>query len=893
MVSTAPPSKATFTWVTLFDLIDAVAPLPEPFERWFASRGWAPRAHQLELLAKARAGRSVLLIAPTGAGKTLAGFLPSLVELSSQSTRHVRSPPSLSLPRKGGGNVVAPDGSPSDAAVALTPHRRLISTGRDLRREGGLHTLYISPLKALAVDIARNLETPVAEMRLPIRIETRTGDTPASKRQRQRRDPPQILLTTPEQLALILASPDAPFLFGSLRRVVLDELHALVTSKRGDLLSLGLARLFHLAPELTSVGLSATVAEPDDLRRFLVPQPQGAPALADLVIAEGGAKPDVSMLDTAERLPWAGHSARHALGEIYALIKRHKTTLIFVNTRSQAEMIFQELWRINDDGLAIALHHGSLDVAQRRKVEAAMTAGRLRAVVCTSSLDLGIDWGDVDLVINVGAPKGASRLLQRIGRANHRMDEPSKGVLVPANRFEVLECRAALDAVAENAQDTPPARIGALDVLAQHVLGSACGEPFLADELYAEVIAAAPYADLTRADFDAALDYVATGGYALKAYERFAKIRPGQDGRWRVSHPMIAQRYRMNVGTIVEADMLKVRLVRSRASKMIPRGGRLLGEVEEYFIEMLTPGDTFVFAGEVLRYEALMQDEVYVSRASAEEPKVPSYEGGKFPLSTYLAERVRNIISNPKEWRPLPSQVREWLEIQDWRSLLPGQRELLVETFPRANKYYLVCYPFEGRLAHQTLGMLLTRRLERARLRPLGFVANEYALAIYGLGDVALRIERGELELSALFDEDMLGDDLEAWLAESALMKRTFRNCAIIAGLIERRFPGQEKSRREVTISTDLVYDVLRKHQPDHLLLRAARADAATGLLDIRRLGEMLSRIRGRIIHKALDHVSPLAVPVMLEIGREQVYGEAGDAILAEAEAELVKEAMQ
>src|SRR5262245_49347292 len=559
MASTAPPSRATFTWVTLFDLIDAVAPLPEPFERWFASRGWVPRAHQLELLAKARAGRSVLLIAPTGAGKTLAGFLPSLVELSTTA------------PQSG----------------SVTPHRRLVSTGRDLHREGGLHTLYISPLKALAVDIARNLETPVAEMRLPIRIETRTGDTPASKRQRQRRDPPQILLTTPEQLALILASSDAPFLFGTLRRVILDELHALVTSKRGDLLSLGLARLFRLAPAITSVGLSATVAEPDDLRRFLVPQPQGAKALSDLVIAEGGAAPDVSMLDTAERLPWAGHSARHALGEIYALIKRHKTTLVFVNTRSQAESIFQELWRINDDGLAIALHHGSLDVAQRRKVEVAMAAGRLQAVVCTSSLDLGVDWGDVDLVINVGAPKGASRLLQRIGRANHRMDEPSKGVLVPANRFEVLECRAALDAVAENAQDTPPARTGALDVLAQHVLGCACGEAFLADELYAEVRSAAPYAGLPRADFDAVLDFAATGGYALKAYDRFAKIRQGKDGRWRIASPIVAQRYRMNVGTIVEADMLKVRLVRSRVSRMIPRGGRLLGEVEEYFIETL------------------------------------------------------------------------------------------------------------------------------------------------------------------------------------------------------------------------------------------------------------------------------------------------------------------
>jgi ATP-dependent Lhr-like helicase len=599
------------------------------------------------------------------------------------------------------------------------------------------------------------------------------------------------------------------------------------------------------------------------------------------------------MLDTAELLPWAGHSAHHAMAEIYALIKRHRTTLVFVNTRSQAESIFQELWRINDDALAIALHHGSLDVAQRRKVEEAMASGRLRAVVCTSSLDLGVDWGDVDLVINVGAPKGASRLLQRIGRANHRMDEPSEGVLVPANRFEVLECRAALGAVVDNAQDTPPGRIGALDVLAQHVLGSACGEPFLADELYGEVRCAAPYAALTRADFDSVLDFVATGGYALKAYERFAKIRQGKDGRWRVSHPMVAQRYRMNVGTIVEADMLKIRLVRSRASKMIPRGGRLLGEVEEYFIETLVPGDTFVFAGEILQYEALVEDQVYVSRTTAEDPKVPAYEGGKFPLSTYLADRVRSIIADRDAWKPLPDQVREWLEIQDWRSRLPARGELLVETFPRAGKYYLVCYPFEGRLAHQTLGMLLTRRLERARLRPLGFVANEYALAVWGLGDVALHLDRGELTLDGLFDQDMLGDDLEAWLAESALMKRTFRTCAIIAGLIERRFPGKEKSRREVTISTDLVYDVLRRHQPDHMLLRAARADAASGLLDIRRLGEMLARIRGHIVHQPLDHVSPLAVPVMLEIGRESVYGEASDALLAEAEAELVKEAMQ
>jgi ATP-dependent Lhr-like helicase len=326
---------------------------------------------------------------------------------------------------------------------------------------------------------------------------------------------------------------------------------------------------------------------------------------------------------------------------------------------------------------------------------------------------------------------------------------------------------------------------------------------------------------------------------------------------------------------------------------MIPRGGRMLGQIEEYFIETLSPNDTFVFGGEIVKFEALVEDEVYVSRATSTDPKVPAYAGGKFPLSTYLAARVRDLLANHDAWRGLPPQVREWLEIQEWRSLLPRAGDLLVETFPRAAKNYLVCYPFEGRLAHQTLGMLLTRRLERARMRPLGFVANEYALAVWGLGDVGLAIEQGRLSLAQLFDEDMLGDDLEAWLAESAMMKRTFRTCAIIAGLIERRFPGKEKTRRQLTISTDLVYDVLHKHQPDHLLLKAARDDAATGLLDIRRLGEMLSRVKGRIIHKSLDHVSPLAVPVMLEIGRESVYGEAHEVLLGEAADALVKEAMQ
>ncbi len=918
--------------------IVAPALLPETFLRWFAGRGWSPRAHQLALLAKARDDRSALLIAPTGAGKTLAGFLPTLVELSAISERALSSP---LPPRSGGegsgvGGVSAYDAAGEFAEPPPTPdleselrsprtspratragggeqkapfaettiaarssRAEIISTGRGVQRSRGLHTLYISPLKALAVDIARNLEAPVTEMGLPIRIETRTGDTPVSRRQRQRRYPPDILLTTPEQLALLLSSDDAPFLFSSLKRIVLDELHALVTSKRGDLLSLGLARLWRLAPQMRAIGLSATVAEPQSLARFLVPQRDGKSEAADIVVAGGAAAPVVEMLDTRERLPWAGHSARHALGEIYDLIKANRTTLVFVNTRSQAEMLFQDLWRMNDDGLAIALHHGSLDVAQRRKVEDAMAAGRLRGVVCTSSLDLGVDWGDVDLVINIGAPKGASRLMQRIGRANHRIDEASRAVLVPANRFEVLECRVAIDAITENAQDTPPLRTGALDVLAQHVLGRACGEPFLSDELYAEVLTAAPYSKLTRTDFDDVVDFVATGGYALKTYERFARIKQDKDGHWRVANPRVRQSYRLNVGTIVEDTMLKVRLVRSRGAKgnagstgVLGRGGRMLGEIEEAFIEGLVVGDTFVFGGEVVRYEALAEDQVYVSRANDKDAKVPSYMGGKFPLSTYLAGRVRKLLDDISAWHALPDQVRDWLSLQRDVSRVPGVRELLVETFPRANKHYLVCYPFEGRLAHQTLGMLLTRRMERARVRPLGFVANEYALAVWGLGDISFMIRQGRLDLNALFDPDMLGDDLEAWLAESALMKRTFRTCAVISGLIARRFTGEEKTRRQVLFSTDLIYDVLRKHQPDHVLLRAARSDAATGLLDLRRLGDMLLRIQGRITHRELDHVSPLAVPVMLEIGRESVYGEASDELLAEAADELVKEAM-
>lgn len=835
--------------------------LPQIFQDWFAERGWQPRAHQLELLARAQSGNSTLLIAPTGAGKTLAGFLPSLIDLHRED----------GLRRKPGMAFFGP------------------------------HTLYISPLKALAVDIARNLEAPIAEMDLPVTVETRTGDTPAHKRQRQKERPPDILLTTPEQIALLLADKNAERFFKQVKTIIFDELHSLVVSKRGDLLSLGLARLFRHAPDITTIGLSATVANPQDLQAWLVPQNRvhGEVQEAGLIEITGGAKPDISILEaTEERLPWAGHTALYAIDTIYRQIKQHKTTLLFVNTRFQAELLFQELWRVNDDGLPIAMHHGSLDVGQRRKVEAAMGTGSLRAIVATSTLDLGIDWGDVELVIHVGAPKGASRLAQRIGRSNHRMDVPSKGILVPANRFEVLECKAALDANYIGAQDTPRLHDGALDVLCQHVLGMACARPFQADELYAEICTAAPYAELSRDLFDKAVEFVATGGYALKSYERYAKIRKTEDGTWRLTHPRLAQQYRINVGTIIENPTLLVRMT-SRKNGRVGRGGRVLGKVEEYFLETLEPGDTFLFAGQIVRFEGIRETEALVTKSAADTPKIPSFAGGKFPLSTYLAEGVRSILSDSSTWKALPDQVAEWLEIQKARSVLPGQRELLLETFPRADKHYLIAYPFEGRLAHQTLGMLLTRRLERMKARPLGFVATDYALGVWCLRDVSSMIRRGELSLDALFDEDMLGDDLEAWLRESFMMKRTFRNAALISGLIEKRHPGKEKSGRQVTVSSDLIYDVLNEHEPDHILLQSAWVDASTGLLDIERLGVMLKRVKNHLRHIALERISPLAVPVMLQIGKEPVFGSADEMILAEVAGnvspldELVEEAMR
>ncbi|SMC10708.1 ATP-dependent DNA helicase RecQ [Roseovarius aestuarii] len=767
---------------------------------------------------------ALLLIAPTGGGKTLAGFLPTLVDLATTSRDH-----------------------------------------------DGIHTLYISPLKALAADIKRNLRTPVDEMGLPIRIDDRTGDTPASRKKRQRADPPHILLTTPESLALLTSYEDAPRMFAGLKRVVVDEIHALADSKRGDQLILALSRLQVLCPDMRRVGLSATVEDPSAMARTLACHPDPC----EILVADPGPAPDITMLDAVEPPPWAGGGGAYAIPAVMAQIRQHTTTLIFHNTRAQAEIFFHNLWLANSEGLPIGIHHGSLDRQQRERVEAAMQRGELRAIICTGSLDLGIDWGDVDLVIQVGAPKNVKRLVQRIGRANHRYNAPSKAILIPANRFEVVECHAALQAAKDHDLDGDSRGPGPRDVLCQHILIRACAGPFDADQLYREVTTAGPYTALTRAEYDDCLTFCATGGYALRAYDQWQRLLQRPDGQWQLRDPRAAQLIRMNIGTIQDSDKLKVRLRRTR-------GGKPLGEVEEGFAASLTPGDTFLIGGQIVRYEGLREMTVEVSRERGRKPKVAVFSGTKFATSTQLSHRILRLLAQD-DWPDLPDHTRDWLRLQRDISQLPQAGQLLIESFPHNKQEHVVIYGFAGRNAQQTLGLILTKRMEELGLDPLGFVSTDYATLIWGLEPLN--------DAAPLFTPAALREGLDSWLTGNTLMKRTFRASATIAGLINRNSPQARKSGRQATFSSDILYDTLVKYDPDHLLLQVTREEAMRGLIDFGRIEEMVARVENRIELRRLPRVTPLAAPLFLEAGRTPVDGTAQERLLAEETERLMQAA--
>jgi ATP-dependent Lhr-like helicase len=796
--------------------------IPAEIETWFDRRGWRIRSHQTAMFDADRRGKHALLVADTGAGKTLAGFLPTLADFC-----------------------------PSAFGIAGPPE--------------GLHTLYVSPLKALAHDVQRNLLAPVEDMGLPMRIETRSGDTPSDRKRRQRAKPPHVLLTTPESLSLLLSYPDSFDLFASLRRVVIDEVHAFATQKRGDLLALSLARLQAMAPGLQRSALSATVARPEAFREWLAPW--GEIDAVVMVEGEKGADPQIEiLLPEEQRVPWGGHAATWAIPQLMQLIEANRTTIIFTNTRFLAEYTFQNLWDVNEANLPIGIHHGSLSKEARRKVEGAMARGELRALVATASLDLGVDWGDVDCVVQMGAPKGSSRLLQRVGRANHRLDLASRAVLVPGNRFEFLEASAAKDAVEEGQRDGEEFRAGGLDVLAQHVMGCACAGPFDECALLTEIRSSLSYAWVDEATWQRVLNFVATGGYALKAYDKFRRIVRDRSGIWRLAHPEMAAKHRLNAGIIIDSEMLTVRF----------RNGRQLGKVEERFAATLSPGDTFAFAGMTLEVEQLKDMDVIV-RASAKAAMIPSYGGARMPLTTHLAERVQAMLDDRAGWGRFPDDVREWLEVQDWRSQMPRPGSLLVESFPHAKRHYTVYYTFEGWNANQSLGMLITRRMNDRGLMPGGFVANDYSLAVWGLRPVT--------DPAPLLSPDILAHEFVDWVQDSHLLRRAFREVAVIGGLVERQHPGKRKTGKQVTFSTDLIYDVLRKHEPDHVLLEAAWADARARMTDVGRLADLLERSAEQLVHVELNRVSPLAVPVMVMIGRESVpQGAVDDELLLEAE---------
>ena len=795
--------------------------LPQKFQNWINKRNWGLHTHQIDVLTNSDR-KSQLLIAPTGSGKTLSGFLPTLIEL-------------------------------------------------DRVNFSGLHTVYVSPLKALAADIKRNLMIPIEEMGLNIKVEDRTGDTTAKTKRRQRIDPPQILLTTPESLALLISFPEANALFANLERIIIDEIHALVENKRGHQLLLAISRLQSISKNLRKLALSATVDHPQEIAGFISENDNNCP----IIFAEPGPDPNISMLHTTASPPWSGAGATYAVPDVLEQISKHKTTLIFHNTRAQAEIFFHNLWLNNQDNLPVAIHHGSLDLAQRKRVEAAITEGELRAVVCTGTLDLGIDWNEVDLVIQVGAPKNIKRLVQRIGRANHTYNTPSKAIIVPANKFEIVECQAALEAVRDKDLDGEPIASGSLDVLCQHILLVACSGKILPAKLFEEIKQIGAYKNLTHEEFKECMGFCIDGGYALKRYEQWHRLKLDHSGNLILRDPRIANKIRMNVGTIQDTETLKVRTHRRS-------GGKPLGEIEEAFAASLTKGDTFLIGGNIVRFESLREMIVEVTHNANKQPKIATFMGTKFATSTKLSDRILDSFEN-QSWKDLPADTVNWLNKQKEFSQLPVRNSLLIETFFRKSRHYLVVYGFAGRNANQTLGLILSKKLEELNLAPLGFVANDYATLIWGLEKVENPIQLFK------FSEIELG--LDKWFSGNALMKRTFKAVASVSGLIDRNLPGLRKSGRQTTFSSDILYDTLVKYDPTHLLLKITKDEAMKGLIDFSRIEEMFKRVDDNIIHKNLPHVSPLAAPMLLEVGTIPIEGQARELLLKNEANSLMKEA--
>ena len=745
-------------------------------------------------------GFDVILHAPTGGGKTIGGFMPSIDDFINNNYKSQE-----------------------------------------------FHTLYISPLKALTTDVQRNLLNPINDLKINIKVETRTSDTSTYNKAKQIKKPPNFLMTTPESFALLMARTDVINLFKNLKFVIIDELHTFFDSKRGHLLSLNLARLRSIKP-FQVIGLSATLKNTNLAKKYLSNNKN-----TKLVSTQSKVAPEITILNSGNRIPWSGHSPRYALSEIYSEILKFKSSILFVNTRAQAEILFESLWAINNKNKKIAIHHGSLEKELRKKVEKEIVEGHVECVVATSSLDLGLDWGNIDLVMQIGAPKGVARLVQRIGRANHTINTPSRAILVPTNCFEYVECIAAKECVELNFLEDEIYSEGSLDVLAQHIVGVAISQRFKKEDLYKQIKEAWPYRNLNIEDFEKTLSFVENGGYSLQAYEEYSRLR--RDGEYyEIRDKSLVTKYKMNIGTIVEAEMLRLRV-----------GNRYLGNIEEWFISGLSAGDTFIFGGKRLMFEKVIGNIAYAKITALEHQKIPSFKGGNLPLSTHLSKTVRKIFSKRLEAVDLPDSLKKWSELQTKFSSFPKENEFLVETFKRKNgkqeKYYMAVHPFEGRNTHQTLGFLILRRIKKLGVQPFGFVANDYSI----LFSFSKEIE----DIDFLFSQDILIEDLYEWLEETPLIKRLFREIAIISGLIYKNLPGNQKTGKQVTFNTDLIYEVLRKHEPHHILLKITTENAKKDLVDLDRLSTFLFRIKNKIKINKLNRASALAFSLLFEYHKE------------------------
>ena len=817
------------------------SPRIAPAEEWFASRGWRPFEFQREVWDAYLAGESGLIHAATGTGKTYAAWWGPLLEAMREGTG------------------VASGRRPK-------PGIRRRSTASPLR------VLWVTPLRALAADTEAALSVPLDDLGIPWTVETRTSDTSAAARSRQRRRLPTALVTTPESLSIMLSREDAPELFDDLRTVIVDEWHELMGTKRGVQTELALARLRRLRPALRTWGLSATIGNLEDARAALL----GVSAMATPSRIVRGVESKRVIVDalippTIERFPWAGHLGTQMLPQVVAAIEEGESAIVFTNTRSQTEIWYQALLAARPDWAGtIALHHGSLERSRREWVEEALREGRVRCVVATSSLDLGVDFSPVDRVLQIGSPKGIARLLQRAGRSGHRPGASSRVTCVPTNTLELIEVAAARDGMEKGAVESRLPVSRPLDVLAQHVVTIALGGGFDPAELLAEVRETHAYAELRDDEWAWTMDFVTHGGEALRAYPEYSKV-VAAGGRYAVDDAMVARRHRMSIGTIVSDGQIGVSYL---------RGGRL-GSVEESFIARLKPGDRFIFAGTPLEFVRVRDMQAWVRRAPNARGAIPRWMGSRLPLSGELAEALRQRLGEAARgiFRGEEMEaIRPILEVQAKWSRIPAADELLIERLKSREGHHMYVFPFEGRLVHEGLAALFAYRL--SRLAPITFSmsSNDYGFELLSPEPAPLD---EALASGMLLDTAGLVEDVPASLNAAEMARRQFREIARVAGLVFPGYPHSGKTARQLQASSGLFFDVFSRYDPANLLLTQAHREVLERQLESSRLGRTLDRLsRARVVITTPQRTPPLAFPLLVDRTRNRVSSESiGDRI--------------